>query len=78
MVEVSERGLQLLLATLCPAPARPRAGPRTFEAVPTQALKLILASRKACGAVLAGLALARRAVVALPNAPTAQEAVGEV
>lgn len=51
---------------------------RTFEAVWTQALELILAGGHAGGTVAAGLALARGAVVALPDSPAAQEAVGEV
>lgn len=50
----------------------------SFEAILTQALDLILASRHACGTVLAGLALTRGAVIALPNVSAAQEAVGEV
>ena len=53
-------------------------GSPTFEAVSTQTLELVLARGHACGAVATGLALTRRAVIALPDAPAAQEAVGEV
>lgn len=61
-----------------PSPLPGPGKPHTFEAILTQALDLILASRHACGTVLAGLALTRGAVVALPNVSAAQEAVGEV
>ena len=60
-----------------PAQHRPGGSP-TFEAVSTQTLELILARGHACGTVATGLALTRRAVVALPDTPAAQEAVGEV
>ena len=53
-------------------------GSPTFEAVSTQTLELVLARGHARGAVATGLALTRRAVIALPDAPAAQEAVGEV
>lgn len=52
--------------------------PGTFEAILTKALELIFARGHARGAILAGLALARGAVVALAHTLAAQEAVGEV
>lgn len=76
--EVSGHGWELLLTTLHSSPSQAWAGSHTFEAISTQALNLILASRKARGTILARLALTRGAVVALPDAPAAQEAVGEV
>lgn len=60
-----------------PPPSQPGGSP-TFEAISTQTLELVLARGHARGAVATGLALTRRAVVALPDAPAAQEAVGEV
>lgn len=67
-------------ATDHPPPLPPSAWPGSlaFEAVSTQALELIFAGGHARGATVARLALTRGAVVALPNAPAAQEAVGEV
>lgn len=67
-------------ATDHPPPLPPSAWPGSlaFEAVSTQALELIFAGGHARGATAARLALTRGAVVALPNAPAAQEAVGEV
>lgn len=61
-----------------PCPAVPWAGPGTFEAILTKALELIFARRHARGAIPAGLALARGAVIALAHTLAAQEAVGEV
>lgn len=74
---VSGRGREWPPTTPRP-PCRDRAGSHTFEAVRTQALELVLAGRHARGTVLARLALTRGAGVALPDAPAAQEAVGEV
>lgn len=54
------------------------AGSGTFKAILTEALELIFTRRHACGAIAAGLALARGAVVALAHTLAAQEAVGEV
>lgn len=70
--------LELLLTTPRPSLSQGLGSSHTFEAISTQTLKLKLASRKARGAVLARLALTWGAVIALPDAPAAQEAVGEV
>lgn len=61
-----------------PFPPGTWAGFHTFEAISTQALELVLASRQAGGTILARLALTWGAVVALPNALAAQKAVGKV
>ena len=60
-----------------PPLSQPRGSP-TFEAISTQTLELVLARGHARGTVATGLALTRRAVIALPDALAAQEAVGEV
>lgn len=74
---VSRRGPQRPPST--PRPPRwGRAGWLTLEASRAQALELVLAGWHAGAAVPAGLALTRGAGVALPDAPAAQEAVGEV
>lgn len=65
----------------CPVPSCPSSWTyhtRTFESILAQALELILASWHACTAMLARLALAWGTAIALTDAPTAQEAVGEV
>lgn len=66
------------LGLLVPHPVMSWAGSGTFKAILTKALELIFTRRHASGAIAAGLALTRGAVIALAHTLAAQEAVGEV